>query len=292
MEAVNVARSPENLFPASYWNSLSADDKSEFLKIRNKLHQNQKISIKDSRLVSFSNEMITILKFLERTEQGREQRSVLAGVAFAGPYICVNTRQLKNFLGRCKSSINGSFQQLGYVAVKTKSKAKTCVLSLMPSLANEPTLLRQWTVRGASDDAITCFVSKHRLNFIPSFLPSDLNEEKKHNSNTPTMQNVIQKAITHAIQPPKQPIRYTFELTLYNDENINIPELTPSYSLECSSDYDNDWDYSQDFSQQWNPLNDDFILRHSTKSNLALASQDQESSIVPCYEDTSIFFDY
>ena len=123
--------------------------------------------------------MTTILQFLEQSESGREWRCILAGVAFAGPFICVNTRQLKNFLGRCKSSINGSFQQLGYVAVRTKSKAKSCVLSVIPSLANDPNLLRQWTVRCASDDAHFCFVSKFQPHPMPTITPEDLNEERK-----------------------------------------------------------------------------------------------------------------
>lgn len=170
---------PESSLPATYWNHLSQSDKTEFLRLRNQLHQSQKTSVKDRRLVSFSNEMTTILQFLEQSESGREWRCILAGVAFAGPFICVNTRQLKNFLGRCKSSINGSFQQLGYVAVRTKSKAKSCVLSVIPSLANDPNLLRQWTVRCASDDAHFCFVSKFQPHPMPTITPEDLNEERK-----------------------------------------------------------------------------------------------------------------
>ena len=129
MDSLSI-RPPEPNLPATYWNTLTNEDRAEFIKLRTQLHQSQKTSVKDRRLVSFSNEMTAILAFLERTEAGHEQRSILAGVAFAGPFICVNTRQLKSFLGRCKSSINGSFQQLGYVAVRTKSKAYAISRSL------------------------------------------------------------------------------------------------------------------------------------------------------------------
>lgn len=173
---------PESSLPPLYWNQLSQNDKVEFLKLRTQLHQSQKATVKDRRLVSFSNEMSTILEFLEQSDEGRQQRSVLAGVAFAGPFICVNTRQLKSFLGRCKSSINGSFQQLGYVAVRTKSKAKACVLSVLPCLSTDPNLLRQWTVRGASDQAHFCFISKFPPNPMPVMTNDDLNEDRKVNS--------------------------------------------------------------------------------------------------------------
>jgi hypothetical protein len=72
-----------------------------------------------------------VLKFLEYSESHREERCILAGIAFAGPFICVNTRLLKSFLGRCKSSINGGFQQMGYVAIKTKTKARGCVAAVL-----------------------------------------------------------------------------------------------------------------------------------------------------------------
>ena len=132
-----MIRNIEASLPQPYWGNLSQADKVEYQRLRSNFHQNQKMSCKDRRLVSFSNELMTILKFIEHSETGRENRTVLVGVCFAGPFIGVNTRQLKNFLGRCKSSINGSLQQLGYVALKTKSKARTCILSILPSLIND-----------------------------------------------------------------------------------------------------------------------------------------------------------
>ncbi|OHT13086.1 hypothetical protein TRFO_03525 [Tritrichomonas foetus] len=238
---------PENTLPAAYWNQLSQSDKTEFLKLRNRLHQSQKTSVKDRRLVSFSNEMTTILRFLEQSESGREQRCILAGVAFAGPFICVNTRQLKSFLGRCKSSINGSFQQLGYVAVRTKSKAKTCVLSVLPSLSSDPNLLRQWTVRGAADDALFCFVSKFQPDPLPVITADDLNEERKiQNVSSQPIRSTsaaVGKVQTQSIPkntantPPIKKKIYDFDLSLFNDlkPQEKIPEMTPSYSVDYLS---------------------------------------------------------
>lgn len=172
-------RNQEILLPSIYWNKLTQEDKTEFQKLRNHFHQSQKISSKDSRLVSFSNELHTVLKFIEKSEQGRECRTILTGVAFAGPFICVNTRQLKCFLGRCKSSINGSFQQLGYVAIKTKSKARACILAILPSLISDQNILRQWTVRCASEDAKFCFVTSLTSIQLPIVTNDDLNEDHK-----------------------------------------------------------------------------------------------------------------
>ena len=170
-------RHDQLVLPSHYWNRLSTEDQLEFTSLRSHFHQSQKMPTKDRRLVSFSNELSVILKFIERSESTREIRTILCGVAFGGPFICVNTRQLKNFLGRCKSSINGSFQQLGYVAVRTKSKARDCVLAIIPSLINDQDILRQWTVRCACDSAMFCFVTSIPNLVFPEITEDDLNDD-------------------------------------------------------------------------------------------------------------------
>lgn len=170
---------PEMSLPAPYWNALSQDDRTEFIQLRNNFHHGQKLSAKDRRIITFSKELHIVLHYLERSEENKEERCVLCGVCFVGPIVCVNTRQLKTFLSRCKSSINGSFQQLGFVALRTKAKARSCVLTALPSLQNHQNILRQWTVRYASEDARFCFVSSYRFLQMPEITPDDLFDEKK-----------------------------------------------------------------------------------------------------------------
>ena len=151
--------------PPQFWDVLTTDEKNEFTQLRSQFRQNLHTSVKDRRVVSFANELRLVLQFIERDELHKEERSILTGVCFAGPFICVNTRQLKTFLCRCKSSINGSFQQMGYVALRTKAKARQCILTLLPPLASEQTILRQWTVRRASDSTDICFLSSFLYRF-------------------------------------------------------------------------------------------------------------------------------
>jgi hypothetical protein len=167
--------SPNGLF----WNSVCQDDRKEFIRLQTLFHHEQKNPVKDRRLVSFFNELQSVLEFTERSASGFEERCLLAGIAFGGSFICVNTQQLKAFVGRCKSSINGSFQQLGYAALKTKQKAKACLLLLLPSLANEVMAFRQWTVRYASQSAQFCFISRYRPRCLPDISEADLQDEKK-----------------------------------------------------------------------------------------------------------------
>ena len=178
--------------PPLFWGRLPLEEKTEFIKLRNQLHSNQKQSAKDSRVITFQKELSTVLEFTERDDIYREERCILTGIAFAGSIICVNTRLLKSFLGRCKSSINSGFQQMGYVAIKTKTKARICVVTVLKSLTNDPTLLRQWTVRGVSNNAESCFKSKFNIALLPEITPNDLNIDN-HTPMTRSSSFMIQK---------------------------------------------------------------------------------------------------
>jgi hypothetical protein len=164
--------------PPQYWVQLSPDDKSEFVQLRNSFHHGQQVGSRDSRAGTFHREVATVISFTERNAANVEARAVLTGLACAGQIICINTRQLKYFLSRCKSSINASFQQLGFVAMRSKAKARLCVTAALPSLRSQAAILRQWTVRYTSDDAPFCFVSLFRFARLPEILPADLCPEK------------------------------------------------------------------------------------------------------------------
>lgn len=266
-------------------------EKAEFLQLRDQFHQNQKVSLKDRRLASFSSELQAVLNFTEKSDDYRENKCILIGIAFAGPFICVNTRQLKTFLGRCKSSINGSLQQLGYVALRTKSKARNCVLSVLPALTNEANLLRQWSVRCASEDAKFCFISRFMPTNIPSITNEDLFDDKKQ-SNSMANQSNLQKGIPFnslnkiasaaALQritafatakspygqnkstTPLKPRKFDFELPSYSEIGMldtmgKVPEMTPSFSVGNIAEIAADLDYlfdapSPDWNSNWNRI--------------------------------------
>ncbi|OHT09373.1 hypothetical protein TRFO_21674 [Tritrichomonas foetus] len=174
---------PESIQRSPLWSKLTQDEKNEYARLKSHFSLQQKSAIKDRRTVSFASEMNSILSFIESSPNGRENRSLIVGIAYAGPFVCVNTRTLKGFVCRCKSSINGSFQQIGYVSIKNKQKTRICILSLLPSIEKDPATLRQWTVRYAGEDALMCFVPKYLnipIDELPVIDEEDLFEEKKN----------------------------------------------------------------------------------------------------------------
>jgi hypothetical protein len=222
-----MAISDPHLLP-DYWNQLSSDDKSEFLKLRAGFRQGQKVSSKDRRVITFRRELLMVRDYLERSDSNREARCVIAGVCFAGPYVCINTRQLKSFLSRCKSSINGSFQQLGYVAIRTKCKAKSCVLAALPSLRSQQDLLRQWTVRWTSDQADFCFVTSFSAVEMPEITADDLFDEGPMN-------------ISPAV--PRKPIFAPKQIAPFKPRAIvfDLPTIEPFEPTEAENTWKLSW---------------------------------------------------
>jgi phospholipid N-methyltransferase len=72
-----------------------------------------------------------------------EAQAIRIGICFSVSVVCVNNRQLKSLLARCKFSINGSFQNLEFVTLRVTSKAWDCVISGLPSLPAHQTIRRQ-----------------------------------------------------------------------------------------------------------------------------------------------------
>jgi hypothetical protein len=202
-----MAGAPDAKLPPHYWSQLSADDQSEFNKLRNSFHHGQQLASKDHRAPAFQRELSTVISYIERSSDNIEPRSILTGLCCVGRVICINTRQLKSFLCRCKSSINGSFQQLGFTAIRSKAKTRTCVTLALPSLQSQPGILRQWAARYTSEEAPVCFVSVFRFINIPDILPDDLFETKKVDDFEPQMPRRLPPPVHLAF--PSAPLRAT-----------------------------------------------------------------------------------
>jgi hypothetical protein len=173
MEAWKQMNIPEQL-----WIHLSVDDQLAFATLYHEFHHSEKITSKDRKTVMFHKDLITILNFLMRSPDNVQIRAIVTGVCFAGPVVIMDTRQLKLLVGRCKSSINGCFQNLGFVALRSKVKARLCVTTVLPCLQQSPALLRQWTARYITDRAQVGFVSPLSFQNLPEIFPEDLIQEK------------------------------------------------------------------------------------------------------------------
>jgi hypothetical protein len=242
---------PEGPVPLAFWNLLSQDDRAEYVRLRNGFRHGQKISSKDRRVITFRQELTLVIQFLERTTDNLEARCTVTGVCFAGGVVCVNTRQLKTLLNRCKSSINGSFQQLGYVAVRTKSKARGCVVGVLPSLQKDPVLLKQWTARVVSPEASFCFVSSFSGAGLPEITDADLIEERPPREQQPRVR-FAPTAPPHPQPQPPASAELAFRPKILDDDLPSAADfaaprgavrapIASSLSVDSFRDFEPDW---------------------------------------------------
>jgi hypothetical protein len=95
--------------------------------------------------------------------------AIICGICAAGRILIVNTKQLSWFGGRSPTSIKHQLKELGCSTVATRTISERIVLRVLPCLRHNPALLRQHTVRIATDDCQTlCFRSPSRGPLNPA----------------------------------------------------------------------------------------------------------------------------
>ena len=82
-----------------------------------------------------------------RGDSEDRNRALVCGIYWLKDSIAINTRQLIKILSKCKSSINGSFQQLGYGTIPAGVDSCGELIKVFPEWNNNFSELRQWTVR-------------------------------------------------------------------------------------------------------------------------------------------------
>jgi hypothetical protein len=66
----------------------------------------------------------------------------------------LNIQQLRILLGRCKSSINGAIQNLGYTAEPQSQAVDPELVQKFPPLCRAISELRKWTIRRSADTRV------------------------------------------------------------------------------------------------------------------------------------------
>ena len=133
---------------------LSPEDREYYAALQASFPETSHIPGRDRKTISFRSEVTAIIKFVDRRVEDREIRACATGLVKVGNMLCVNTRQLKKLLHRCKSSINNGLQHLGFTAVKMKPGDDHLISESLPGIAHFPCIARQWTVRSCDVDLL------------------------------------------------------------------------------------------------------------------------------------------
>ena len=135
---------PSNIYG---WSLLSDEDVREYKKLQEKLHLRMEKSTKGK----FSTILVDITKiiedFLSEDNTYNHLRAFICGYLPIQDAIAINTKNLMCLLGKCKSSINVGFQEIGWHVVPIDTYQASALNKNFPLLKNKTFLARQWTIR-------------------------------------------------------------------------------------------------------------------------------------------------
>jgi hypothetical protein len=130
-----------------YYDLLSIGDQEQYNALRATLSSQLCRNRRGQRLENFSEMLASIQAFCIRHDEDDWKRCVVCGVCWLAAGIAVNNRQLSILLDKCKSSINGSLQKIGYSTLQSRTESSGALCEAMPILRDNFNDLREWTVR-------------------------------------------------------------------------------------------------------------------------------------------------
>ena len=237
-----------------YWERLSDSDKAMYEVLRQSFAspscKNQRCRSKDN----FSDILKGLKTFIVRGDSGDKNRMLACGICWLSDNkIAINVRQLRIILSKCKSSINGSFQGLGYGTVPSGSDSSRAFIRLFPEFENNFIGLRQWTVRQPLSETLTprilqevlmrSFSGPEYVTPPPSLLPQipQLNQNAMTiESRVPLLPQVTMSAPPcpfSALQPTLPQSTQPQQQEEVHEEVVGSPEQTPSFENDEFSNF-------------------------------------------------------
>lgn len=140
----------DSIVPADlpkFWGLLKPADMQQYICIRSALMSPYGKNYRN-KIENFGDVLQLLKGFCVKMDGDDWKRFLVAGICFfIDGSIAINTHQLRLFIGKCKSSINGSLHKLGYIYSVERSEAIKSITNLIPALKDNTVELRQWTFR-------------------------------------------------------------------------------------------------------------------------------------------------
>ena len=200
---------PDDNLP-NHWELLSKSDLDKYIKLRDHFYEDLRKSRKGERLETFVDKLREIQGYIENGDGDQWKRSVVCGIVFLSNSLAINIQQLRILLGKCKSSINGSLQQLGYTSLPQGAPLDKELTSKIPIFKSEKSEAKKWTIREnklgkVSFSRIQRPMSPHQLlahqtpprhlvlPIIQTLLPPNDNFEKYTIKSATDVQNIMKR---------------------------------------------------------------------------------------------------
>jgi hypothetical protein len=130
-----------------YFSLLSEADQARYLELKTIVKSNQCPIRRGHRLESFKDDISSIREFCLRYDGDDWKRCAACGICWLPIGVAINNHQLSILLEKCKSSINGCLQKIGYSAMQSRTDSSGPLSDALPVLKDNLTEQREWTVR-------------------------------------------------------------------------------------------------------------------------------------------------
>lgn len=130
-----------------FWEHLNEKDQREYAFLRKALSAPTCKNRRNRSNQTFTEIIEAIKGYVVQENENDAKRSLVCGICWLQNSIAINTRQLRLLISKCKSSINGSFQNLGYGTLPAGADSATSLIKVFPHLKCNFPELRQWTIR-------------------------------------------------------------------------------------------------------------------------------------------------
>lgn len=132
--------------PQFFW-MLNDIDKTRYGCLKYNLSSKSMKSQRNKRITTFSEIIDSIKSFVIQGDKNDTLRGLVCGICWIPEGIAINTHQLRFLICKCKSSINGSLQKMGYTSNLGRTEAALAMANAFPILKDNSAELRKWTVR-------------------------------------------------------------------------------------------------------------------------------------------------
>ena len=130
-----------------FFDILSEADQIIYNNLRQVLSSSDNKNCRGKRLENFSEVLSSIKQFCIKGDADDAKRCLVCGICWLPIGIAINNRQFSLLVGKCKSSVNGSLQKLGFNSIQSRKESIAMIAQAIPFLKNNYNEAREWTVR-------------------------------------------------------------------------------------------------------------------------------------------------
>lgn len=221
--ATAPADTKENI-PQFWWN-LSDVDKYRYTCLKINIASKSIKSQRNKRVETFSEILNEIKAFVvQGNDSSNVIRGLVCGICWLPEGIAINTHQLRFLISKCKSSINGSLQRMGFSSSLGRTETATALTNACSLFKDNTNALRKWTIRKRDNKSLSSSMpASSSVSSFSSFQSFNVNNSINNRQGNSSVFSIPLTGIAKV--PPRS---LTPCIQIQRDSDSPTPESPPS----------------------------------------------------------------